>query len=283
MASASAPTRDQLPAGQRGPSPPRLITAPRKSDLPLTPLHRKTQLSLNQINEQFYRQFAGEFSSTRGSYWQGWNRIRGLHAGSRILDLGCGNGRFCSFVEEAASGSQRKYVGTDQSLALLAGAKMRYPEACFVCHDLLTATPSALFEPESFDLVVAFGVMHHIPGFSERCKMLQNAGGLLRSGGALICTFWQFELDPRFDARRQDWNASPVEIDTDELETGDHLLRWGGSADPAAVRYCHFTSHDEVLRLADASGMRLDEVFFDDGKTRKLNLYGTFSRQDGSI
>ena len=242
-------------------------------------MRSETQAALNQINRDFYRLHAASFSSTRETPWRGWSKLmEGEGSPNRILDLGCGNGRFAVFLNETyGQADPHAFVGTDLSPALLSTARERAPAAHFVCHDLLGTQPRSLFTGQ-FDLIVAFGVLHHIPGFSARVELLRSATELLEPGGSVVFTFWQFGGDPRFKKRTLSWSDSPVPIDVSDLECGDHLLQWGSSGEPTAARYCHYTAPDEALELAEAAELRVAETFLDDGRDRDLNLYVRFRR-----
>jgi hypothetical protein len=57
----------------------------------------------------------------------------------------------------------------------------------------------------------------------------------------------------------------------DQLEPGDHLLRWG--AGDALPRYCHFVDDGERSRLL--AGLPLEPIdrYRADGKSQDLNDY----------
>ena len=94
------------------------------------PMDDSTRQRLNAVNRDFNTQHAGTFARTRNHPWPGWERA--LRAGPqeeplRVLDVGCGNGRFGHFLAEQA-GRRIAYTGVDLSPALLeedAGARPR--------------------------------------------------------------------------------------------------------------------------------------------------------------
>ena len=235
-----------------------------------------TAAALRQINRRFYRRYAAHFSATRGGHWQGWERLAAGKRPRRVLDLGCGNGRFFSFLSRYwPSDEPLFYVGVDESLALLVAARRAGPgcDAHFVRADFIATPPSSLFEAGRFDLIVAFGVLHHVPGSEQRVALLRCMLHLLAPGGEAVCTFWQFEDDPRFASRKVDWARAPVALATERLEPGDHLLRWGDSREEDALRYCHSTPASEVEELARQAGADVARSAFADGKSGRLNYY----------
>ena len=52
------------------------------------------------LNNRFYKTVATDFSATRQMPWAGWDRLLPFlpKEAIDILDLGCGNGRFLSFL-----------------------------------------------------------------------------------------------------------------------------------------------------------------------------------------
>lgn len=195
------------------------------------------------LNRRFYAQAADRFVDSRRDPWPGWTRVlevledAGLRDGARVLDLGCGHGRFAAFLAER--GHRCAYLGVDTSMPLLASGSARVPTGTrLVCADLARA----LARKPRFDLVVAFGLLHHIPGEQHRRELVERLVELVTPRGHLVLTLWS----P--DARRRS-RARPVEGG----EPGDALLPWGeGEAPPE--RYCHFFSGPEVEALASRLG-----------------------------
>ncbi len=137
------------------------------------------------INHQFYQTFAGEFSATRQRLQPGVMRVvDSLPPNARILDLGCGNGELWRTL--AARGHRGGYVGLDFSAELLETARIGnresrienqeskiedqspnpqslIPDPQFLIADLGAPDWDAGLEPGSFDVVLAFAALHHLP------------------------------------------------------------------------------------------------------------------------
>jgi SAM-dependent methyltransferase len=96
--------------------------------------------------------------------------------GARLLDLGCGPGELVSFLGAV------QYVGVDVSDAYVARARkafgnraqFRVGDATHLDRDL-----------RDFDVVLAFGVIHHFDDESAR-RLLEGAKGALRAGGRFV-------------------------------------------------------------------------------------------------
>lgn len=217
-------------------------------------MREETAETLRAVNRRFYRERASEFSRTRERGWTGWGEIlsragRLLPERPRVLDVGCGNGRFARFLEERL-GRPFDYVGVDESPLALAEARKRLADRermVFVEGDFLRAPL-----PEGgFDLIALFGVLHHIPGRSNRIDLLTRLSALLAPGGLLALSIWSFDRYPRFQRKIVPWDEfrarTGIEIDVYDLEPGDHILTWGGA--PPAFRFCHAMSEEEEEHL----------------------------------
>lgn len=254
-------------------------------------MDRSTTLALNRVNRIFYLRHAGDFDAKRSAPWPGWGRLlegwaaHGRPPRPRILDVGCGNARFgLRAARELSQGF--RYVGLDGSPALLAVAAERLAvlgeavDAELYRWDLVAAAlpgrPLELPVAGSFDLVVAFGLLHHVPGLELRCRLLAALGRRLAPGGLLAASLWRFGDRPRFRRRVVPWGTAgngPA-IDPARVEAGDHLLRWGTGD---ALRYCHAASEqeEEALAAAPALGGTVEMVgrFDADGAAGDLNRY----------
>lgn len=98
------------------------------------------------------------------------NELRGL----RVLDAGCGGGRYCKVVGEAGA----QVIGADHTTAVDKAAKLcrHLPNVRFVQADLKQLP----FEPDSFDFVFSIGVMHHDV---DTRRVFDSVAKMVRPGG----------------------------------------------------------------------------------------------------
>jgi len=227
---------------------------------------------LNQINQKFYLQEAASFDKTRQNSQPGWEMLWNLVKDKlprniRILDVGCGNGRFGQFL--SGVNNTVEYVGIDNNRYLLDQAKQNLKgkvKAELIKQDVIL---NDLKVYGQFDLVVAFGVWHHIPGRIFRQKWVEKLGEWVKPNGYLGLSIWQFGKDDRFIKRR-------AEKQIPNLETNDFLLKW---QDSDHLRYCHATNKAEVRDLVEKISLKLVDNFEADGKSGRLGRYLLWMKQ----
>ncbi len=224
------------------------------------------------INRQFYAEFGESFSATRGRIQPGVRRVLdSLKGDETTLDLGCGNGGLARAL--ARDGHRGAYLGLDFSLPLLseAGPAPEGFRAAFREADLtqLSVIRDQLSVTDTWALITAFAVLHHIPGQNLRLSILKTIHALLAEGGRFIHSNWQFLNSPRLRKRVRAWSeAGLTKADVDE---DDYLLDWrsGGTG----LRYVHHFNEGELAALAASSGFRVAETFYSDGREGNLAVY----------
>lgn len=238
--------------------------------------------TLNQLNRNFYQTTDVHFDSSRQYYWQGWHKLQPKleelaadHQPLTVLDVGCGNARFAQFLKEQVT-SWISYHGIDCNAHLLfsaettvtdLGISAKLDHADLVNH-LLTARLKSILRP-NYNLIVALGLLHHIPGLRTRINLLRVLGEHLTDKGMMIFTAWQFGAEERFDHKKVD--PTTIGIDPDLLEENDFILDWQRGEE--AVRYCHWVKPKEMREVVDQAGLEIIDQFSADGKSKQLNDY----------
>ena len=228
--------------------------------------------ALNALNRQFYNTTAAHFDRTRARPWAGWERLlpylQKLPAPLRVLDVGCGNGRFGVFLAERLGAENIRYHGVDSAPELLARAReaLANVPAQFEERDVLEdPLPSG-----EYVLVALFGVLHHIPSATRRRECLRQLAAHVAPNGYLVLTAWCFYEFERFRRRVQPWPQGLAR------EKHDYLLDWQRGAH--AVRYCHYVDEAEHADLLAATGLEVLETFRADGHNGALNRYSILQR-----
>jgi|SRR5579859_364086 len=226
---------------------------------------------LNQLNQRFYEQVATDFSQTREQPWNGWQQLVPLlqqKQPQNILDVGCGNGRFAEFLQQHLSDFQ--YHGIDNNEKLLRIAKSHLPNANFSQIDIVESLSESSLNKkiaEKYNLITFFGVLHHIPSFELRKKLLEFARQHITQNGLVIFTTWQFDCSPKLLKRQID--PTTLHFSREDLEPNDYFLTWERGAH--AIRYCHLINAEEQKKLIE--GWHLVQEFEADGETTNLNHY----------
>lgn len=257
-------------------------------------MNRQTFNKILQINKDFYECVAEEFDTSRQYAWKGWEQVlkeinayiteTGLES-IRVLDLGCGNGRFYKFLTENLE-IKIEYVGIDNNEALLEKArdiKVRIRDRVdFIFGDVLTSLNEVLngldetYNYNSFDLVVAFGITHHIPDVEFRKEWATKVLDL--SCYMTVLTFWNPTDTKQFRPLAKGEIAKILKINPSELDDSDYFLIWGNdnyttntnrnTCEEDCIRYVHIWKENEINEINKNS-----KLFYADGKGNNLNIY----------
>jgi tRNA (uracil-5-)-methyltransferase TRM9 len=227
---------------------------------------------LLELNRQFYQTFALPFSATRQRLQPGVLKVlEQISPEDNLLDLGCGNGELAH--ELARCGHAGSYTGLDFSPPLLDEASLGQPSNFrFILADLSGVNWDADLTGNRYDAILAFAVLHHLPGVELRLSLVRKVRSLLDPEGHFIHSEWQFLNSPRLAARVQPWEA--IGLSGTDVDPGDYLLDWrqGGTG----LRYVHHFSEPELMELAHQAGFEVVDSFLSDGENGRLGLYQTW-------
>ena len=241
---------------------------------------------LLSINREFYQSFADPFRATRGRLQPGVIRaLETVPLEANMLDLGCAHGLLAGEMDRRDFSGI--YLGLDSSSRLLDSVPnhLQPSHYRFAVADLSTddwpetartfldqGSASAQGVPESsnpFDWAFAFAVLHHLPSADLRSSTAAAIGTLLRPGGRVAVSVWDFLASPRLADRVVPWDS--VGLSKKDVDGGDHLVDWreGGSG----VRYVHHFMQAELSELAEDGGFRVIDDYRSDGENSQLGLY----------
>ena len=147
---------------------------------------------IKQDLKLFYDKEAKKYAETRKKFWheekkildeitplfEGWKKVR-------ILEFGCGSGRFATLLNQKFSG-KFDYVWIDLSDELLSYASKDNPNLTFFQWDITKLIKN--FEQESFDLIIWTSSFQHIPTNKERSFLMKNFYRLLDYDWMLLMT-----------------------------------------------------------------------------------------------
>lgn len=104
-----------------------------------------------------------------------------LKPGTRLLDIGCGNGALTAQLAEKLAPLHGQVVGIDASPQMLSQARQRYPHL-----DLRQMDATGLTFANEFDAVFSNAVFHWITQKAGQQKLLAGIEAALRPGGELV-------------------------------------------------------------------------------------------------
>jgi len=144
-----------------------------------------------RVVEQGYDQVAHEYALLEGE--SEWPRMRWLRKlldrlepGLSVLDLGCGSGE----PADVETAREHQVTGVDISQAQIDLARRSVPTGHFLHGD----AGSVAFPPGSFDAVVSFYTLEHIPR-KEHSTVLRRTCEWLRAGGLLLISMEAGDYD----------------------------------------------------------------------------------------
>lgn len=237
-------------------------------------MREEVRLQLLDVNRRFYNTFAEAFTGSRAASEPGLERVLvRIRPGERVLDLGCGPARLAHLLPEGCA-----YVGIDYAEGMIRVAEEATTELAGVRTRFLVADleQDAWHEHlgDPFDWVVMRAVLHHIPGYESRSRVLGRAASVLGPQGCVVIANWQFLKIERLRRRLLPW--STIGLAAEDVEPGDYLLDWQRQG--RGTRYVHLIDEAETARLAHDAGLRVAQMFYDDGHTRDLTLYALLAR-----
>src|SRR5512143_1763492 len=151
-------------------------------------MNQETVIQLLDLNRRFYQTFGPAFAATRRRIQPGVRRvIASLPVGSRLVDLGCGSGALALELNQLwTSGS---YVGLDSSKELIEAARGELRsiptgtvDIRFARADLADPEWANPIRGQPVDAVLAFAVLHHLPGTELREQVLRQVASVLEEG-----------------------------------------------------------------------------------------------------
>jgi ubiquinone/menaquinone biosynthesis C-methylase UbiE len=202
--------------------------------------------SILEKTKENYNLIAKEFSATRKEIWEELKFLfENLKEGEKVLDLGCGNGRWYKIFKE----KRVDYFGIDNSEKLIEIAKENFPDAKFFVGDALNLP----FPDNFFDKIYSIALLHHIPSEALRIKVLKEAKRVLRPGGILILTCWRVHRLREILAFLK-YTFLKI-IGKSKLDFRDTFVPWGKKT----LRYYHFFTQKELENLVRKVGFEILE------------------------
>ena len=239
-------------------------------------MNENTRALLIDLNRTFYQTFAQDFSATRQRLQPGvMSLLEKISGQNNVLDIGCGNCLLGKVLIDR--GYQGLYTGLDSNAEFLEIARGVLPEnnkTTLVHSDITTRNWNLGLPGNQYDIVLAFAVLHHVPGSELRKQILLKIADLTAPDAHFLHSEWQFLNSPRLRSRIQPWAS--IGMTEKDNEGGDYLVDWrsGGHG----LRYVHIFDLHELETLALETGFEIIESFHSDGEGGNLGLYQVWKR-----
>lgn len=231
-------------------------------------MKQQTEKELLKIVKNNYEEIAEHFSETRKKeIWPELKKIASdIPKDSKILDLGCGNGRLIDAFDREIN-----YYGIDQSKGLIKIAQERYPEQTFFDANILKLNEINFKEkntPSKFDFIFSIAVLQHIPGKKKRIELIKNLKNYLEPNGKIIFSNWNMWEIKKY--KKLIYKTYLLKLlGKNKLDFGDIIFDWRNSSGKiSSRRYYHAFRKKELKEIFTKAGFKIEKLYKD-----KYNFY----------
>jgi len=192
-----------------------------------------------------------------------------IPAGSQsLLDIGAGDGSRAMRI--AAAAAIRRLVLVEPGAGMIRAVASKTEIWPFRAEELSTNSL------ERFDVITClWNVLGHVRGTEARRRALTNAARMLSSRGKLF-----IDVNHRYNGHAYGMLRTTARWLRDHLvpdeSAGDVTATWD-FGDSTISTYGHVFTHREMMRLAKAAGLALEEritIDYDDGRSRRWPFAG---------
>jgi 2-polyprenyl-3-methyl-5-hydroxy-6-metoxy-1,4-benzoquinol methylase len=219
-------------------------------------MNKKAEKYLLSLVKRNYEEIADSFNETRKKVMKEMVlkivEELNIEKEDKILDLGCGNGRFLEILKEDSN-----YLGLDNSFKLIEHAKRNY-EKEFEVLDILKLEE---LKEDNFDYVFSWATFHHIPGKRLRKKFLEDVYKKTNENGIFVLSVWKLR-------KRKDFIFLSLKTFFGNFfkfrlfDWGDLIFTWRG-AKKESLRYYHAFSLKELKKEINNSQFKIQDVLED--------------------
>lgn len=220
----------------------------------LKQMRSKSEALYDQLSPQYWVTFGLYENETHRAYLQKF--LERVAPRGAILSAGCGAGRYDGLVLDAG----HPVVGIDQSAAMLARARERFPQASYEKIGL-----QEMAFRDAFDGVICIDAMEHVSP-EDYPRILCKFQEALRPGGVLYFTMDradQGELEEAYErARAKGLPVVPGEV-VDEVDAAYAQIKASDQPAPGALAdvavYHFYPSLDQAREWIDQAGLAIEE------------------------
>lgn len=196
-----------------------------------------------------YNHIASHFSLTRNKFWvDGPVFAEIINEGDKVLDVGCGSGRFAPFVID----KKAKYTGCDNAQAIISIAQDQYQSehATFLEASVLDLP----FKENSFDKVFCLATIHHLPSYASQFQAMSEFFRVLKNGGTCIITLWNIHAQ---------YYKDKLQLTDDQLKDKHITVPWRTpQGENKMDRYVYAFELEECHALATDVGFKIVQSYY---------------------
>lgn len=221
-------------------------------------MDKQTQKNLLEIVKRNYEEIAEDFSETRKRHLEPlWSAlvkiIRKVKNGSKVLDVGCGNGRLL----EAFKDKKIDYTGVDSSEKLINIVKSRFPHSKFIMGNILEL---GKIPDINFDYVFCIAVLHHLPDQNLRIAALKQLRNKVTGEGKIILTVWNLWSQKKFRKLILKFALLKI-IKKNKMDYGDILFE---GFTQKSQRYYHAFTKRQLKKIIKIAGLKIEKIYTDE-------------------
>ncbi len=229
-------------------------------------MNSKLAQQISEDNKQLWNKIASEFDLTRHYIWDLKPWAKYAKSNTKILDLGCGNGRLFNVLKD----KKIDYTGIDNSKKLIEYAKKRYffapPLSNGKSRFIIVSALNLPFKDNSFDLIYSIAVLHHIPSKKLRLRFLKEAKRVIKEDGRIILTVWHL-WQRKYLSYLVKYSLLKL-IGKSKLDFGDLYIPWQNKYQ----RYHHAFRKNELKKLFLKAGFKVEKSEYLKQRNRKTNI-----------
>jgi alkylated DNA repair protein alkB family protein 8 len=216
-------------------------------------------------NTKTWDAIAKKFDLTRHYIWDLKPWAKYAKPNTKVLDLGCGNGRFFELLKNKGI----DYTGIDNSKKLIELAKKKYlsiPSLSDGIDKFVVGNALNLpFKNNYFDLIYSVAVFHHIPSKELRLRFLKEAKRVLKKDGKIVLTVW-YLWQRKYLSLIVKYSLLKI-IGKSKLDFGDLYIPWQNKQQ----RYYHAFRKKELVKLFKNTGFEVETKYLK-GHNKKTNI-----------
>lgn len=242
-------------------------------------------VKINQETSNFYALLSDSFSETRQHKWPGWDnclltikKLINNNKSLKILDFGCGNLRFENYLCKNFPSANFEFDCVDNN-KMSSDFKFNIKHKInFINLDIVDCllNQDDFLALSKYDLIVCFGLMHHIPGSSIRQLLFFKLKSLMKKNSIFIVSLWQFEKSKKLmDKATKSTAFAKEKLKLPFLEENDYFLSWEDRND--IFRFCHNFTEKDILDIKNNNDLDIIKDYNCDGGNLQLNKYLIFS------